>query len=149
MTPKWWGWGEEGRAYQLPDAERFWAYIRARLGPTKGTPRLASLVGIALRPSRLPQGVLSVLARISGDGGVSTDAASRATCSLGKGYKDLVRIRRGHVPNPTDAVVRPHSEEQVIELVDAAAREAIALIPFGGGTSVVGGVEPAGEGPTI
>ena len=149
MTSKWWGWGEEGRTYHLPDAERFWSYIRARLGPTEATPRLDSLDRIDLRPSRLSQGVLSTLARISGNGGVSTDDVERATYSLGKGYKDLVRIRRGHVPNPTDAVVRPHTEEQITELVDVAAREAIAVIPFGGGTSVVGGVEPASEGPTV
>jgi alkyldihydroxyacetonephosphate synthase len=149
MMPKWWGWGEEGRTYHLPDAERFWAYIQARLGSTKSTLRLDSLDRIDLLPSRLPKGVLSVLARISGNGGVSTDDADRATYSLGKGYKDLVRIRRGHVPHPTDAVVRPHTEQQIIELVDVAAREAIAVIPFGGGTSVVGGVEPASEGPTL
>ena len=149
MACKWWGWGEEGRTYHLPDAERFWAYIRARLGDTKGIPRLDSLDGIDLRPSRLPKEALSALARISGDGGVSTDDAGRAAYSIGKGYKDLVRIRRGDVPNPTDAVVRPHTEEQVRELVDLAAREAIAVIPFGGGTSVVGGVEPASAGPTL
>jgi len=149
LTSKWWGWGEEGRTYHLPDAERFWSYIRARLGPTEAAPRLDSLDRIDLRPSRLSQGVLSTLARISGNGGVSTDDVERATYSLGKGYKDLVRIRRGHVPNPTDAVVRPHTEEQITELVDVAAREAIAVIPFGGGTSVVGGVEPASEGPTV
>jgi alkyldihydroxyacetonephosphate synthase len=149
MALKWWGWGEEGRAYHLPDPEHFWAYIEARLGSTKGTPHLDSLDRIDLRPSRLPKGVLPVLARICGNGGVSTDDADRARYSLGKGYKDLVRIRRGHVPNPTDAVVRPHTEEQIMELVDVAAREAIAVIPFGGGTSVVGGVEPASEGPAL
>lgn len=146
MASKWWGWGEEGRTYHLPDPERFWAYIRARLGPTEASPRLESLEGIDLRPSRLPGAVVSSLTRIAGERGVSTEKIDRASFSLGKGYKDLVRIRRGYVPNPTDAVVRPGTEEQVRAVIDLAAREGISVIPFGGGTSVVGGVEPAGEG---
>ncbi len=149
MASKWWGWGEEGKAYHLADPERFWSYIQARLGPTEAGSRLESLEGVQLRPSRLTAAVVSALARIVGEGGVSTESPDRAVRSLGKGYKDLVRIRQGQVPNPTDVVVRPRTEEQVTAVVELAAREGIAVIPFGGGTSVVGGVEPAGEGPAL
>ncbi|GAI83529.1 unnamed protein product, partial [marine sediment metagenome] len=146
MPSKWWGWGEEGKTYHLPDPERFWTYIHGRLGPTDASSRLDSLERVQLRPPRLPAAVMSALARIVGEGGLSTESADRAVRSLGKGYKDLVRIRQGQVPNPTDVVVWPRTEEQVTALVELAAREGIAVIPFGGGTSVVGGVEPAGEG---
>ncbi len=149
MPSKWWGWGEEGKEYHLPDPARFWAYVADRLGPTEASPRLDSLSRVELRPPRLPTTVLSELARIVGNEGVSTENVERAVYSLGKGYKDLVRIRRGQVPNPTDAVVRPETEEQVAAVVKLAAREGVAVIPFGGGTSVVGGVEPLGEGPAI
>ena len=73
---------------------------------------------------------------------MSTDNLDRAVFSLGKGYKDLVRIRRGDVTSPTDAVIRPDTEDQLLEILRVAARRQLAVIPFGGGTSVVGGVEP-------
>jgi alkyldihydroxyacetonephosphate synthase len=146
---KWWGWGEEGKAFPLPDPERFWAQIHTRLGPTETVSRVDSLERVELRPSRLSAAVVSKLAAIVGEGGVSTESPDRALRSLGKGYKDVVRIRRGQVPNPTDAVVWPRTEEQVTAVVELAAREGIAVIPFGGGTSVVGGVEPVGEEPAL
>ena len=146
---KWWGWGQEDESYHLPDPNRFWSYLHERLGDTRPAPRLESLAGVALTPSRLSSGVLSELCRAAGQESVSTEAGDRACFSLGKGYKDLVRIRRGEVPNPTDAVVRPQTEEQVLQVLRIARREGLAIVPFGGGTSVVGGVEPAGERPSI
>src|SRR3990172_1666890 len=149
VRSKWWGWGQEGESYHLADPERFWSYLRDRLGDTDQAPRIESLTGVALTPGRLSQGVVSELGRAVGGESVSTEVADRACFSLGKGYKDLVRIRRGEVPQPTDVVVRPQTEEQVLELLRIAGRERLAVIPFGGGTSVVGGVEPAGERPSI
>ena len=149
MISKWWGWGDAGREYHLPDPQRFWRYLRARLGPTEAGGRIDSLERVHLSPSRLPVATLSALTGIVGQEGLSTESAERVVYSMGKGYKDLVRIRRGQVANPTDAVARPQTEEQVTALVDLAARERIAVIPFGGGTSVVGGVEPAGRGPVL
>ena len=143
MRSKWWGWGREGESYHLPDPERFWSYVRARLGKTEPTERLESPSEIKLSPSGVSDGVVSELSAAVGAQSVSTDAATRAVFSLGKGYKDLIRIRRGEVPNPTDVVVTPGTEEHVLEVLKLARRHGLAVIPFGGGTSVVGGVEPA------
>ena len=143
MRSKWWGWGREGESYHLPDPERFWSYVRARLGRTEPTERLESPSEITVPPSNVGNGVVSELSAIVGAQGVSTNAATRAVFSLGKGYKDLVHIRRGEVPNPTDVVVTPGTEENVLEVLRLARRHGLAVIPFGGGTSVVGGVEPA------
>src|SRR3972149_6655786 len=144
VRSKWWGWGQEGESYHLPNSERFWSYLRDRLGDTDPAPRLESLTNVALTPSRLSQGAVSELCRAVGRESVSTEVTDRVCFSFGKGYKDLVRIRRGEVPQPTDVVVRPQTEEQVLDLLRIAAREQLAVVPFGGGTSVVGGVEPAG-----
>jgi len=149
MRSKWWGWGREGESYHLPDPERFWSYLRARLGDTEQTERLESASAITVAASGVTDGVVSELSRVVGAESVSTDAAARAVFSLGKGYKDLIRIRRGEVPNPTDVVVTPGTEEHVLELLRLARRHELAVIPFGGGTSVVGGVEPAGDRPSI
>ncbi|HJX61363.1 MAG TPA: FAD-binding oxidoreductase, partial [Dehalococcoidia bacterium] len=149
MTMKWWGWGEEGRTFSLPDPERFWGLVSSRLGEPGVSPRLESADAIALPPSRLEGEALAALRRAVGEDAVATDTAQRAVYSLGKGYRDAVRIRRGEVPHPTDAVVRPQTEEQVAAVLAEASRRDIAVVPFGGGTTVVGGVEPTGDRPTI
>lgn len=149
MRSKWWGWGREGESYHLPAPDRFWSYVRSRLGETEPSGRLESAAEIALPPGGLTAGVVSELAGVTGPQSVSTEAAARAVFSLGKGYNDLIRIRRGEVPNPTDAVVTPTTEEQVLEVLRLARRHGLAVIPFGGGTSVVGGVEPAGDRPSV
>src|SRR3989304_6288437 len=149
VRSKWWGWGQEGESYHLADPGRFWSHLRNRLGDTDPAPRLESLTDVALTPSRLSPAVVSELCRAVGQESVSTEVTDRVCFSFGKGYKDIVRIRRGEVPQATEVVVRPQTEEQVLELLRIAAREQVAVVPFGGGTSVVGGVEPAGERPSI
>ena len=66
--------------------------------------------------------------------------------AAGRSYPDLVRLRSGEGLNVPDAVLAPGSADQVKAVLDVAARERVAVVPFGGGTSVVGGVEPIGEG---
>jgi alkyldihydroxyacetonephosphate synthase len=149
MPMKWWGWGEEEESFSLPDPEGFWAYVRRRLGETGESPRIQSLEAVEVRPPRLEGRDLKALRRAAGDGAVVTEPAVRAVHSFGKGYCDLVRLRRGEVPNPTDAVIWPETEEQVAAILDLAAERGIAAIPFGGGTSVVGGLEPAPDRPCI
>jgi alkyldihydroxyacetonephosphate synthase len=146
---KWWGWGREDEAHHIPDPNRFWTYVHDRLGEARPRPRITSLAEFRLRQSRLPETDIAGLRQISGADAVSTDSEDRAFFSLGKGYTDLVRMRRGDITNATDAIVRPGDEQQVLAVMSLAARHRLAVIPFGGGTSVVGGVEPVGEGPTI
>jgi len=149
MPMKWWGWGEEGETFPLPDPEGFWTYVRQRLGETGESPRIDSLEAVDVRPSRLEGRDLEALRRAAGESAVATEPAVRAVHSFGKGYCDVVRLRRGEVSNPTDAVVWPETEEQVAAILDLAAGRGIAVIPFGGGTSVVGGLQPAPDRPCI
>jgi alkyldihydroxyacetonephosphate synthase len=76
-----------------------------------------------------------------GDEWVLQDRLSRVTHAAGKGYPDLVRLRSGAAENAPDAVVVPRADE-IRAVLDACAEESVAVVPFGGGTSVVGGVEP-------
>ena len=72
----------------------------------------------------------------------SSDPHSRVCHGLGKAYRDVVRGFRGQVDNPPDLVARPRDEREVEQILDWCADEGVAAIPYGGGTSVVGGIEP-------
>jgi len=72
---------------------------------------------------------------------VRWDTPARLTHSLGKGYRDLIRVRHGRVPHPVDAVLYPGTPQEVRAILDWAHAQSVAVIPFGGGSSVVGGVE--------
>ena len=65
--------------------------------------------------------------------------------AAGRSYPDLVRLRSGEGLSAPDAVLAPGSAEQVRAVLEVCARERVAVVPFGGGTSVVGGVEPRGR----
>ncbi len=67
---------------------------------------------------------------------------ARASHAYGKGFPDILRGLRGDYPRPPDLVARPQSEAQIAELMAWCVREGLAFIPYGGGSSVVGGVEP-------
>jgi len=149
MATKWWGWGEEQRTFALPAPQQFWAFVRSRLGEPGVGQRIESLAEVVLPPSRLESKALDALRAAAGAESLTVDSADRIVHSLGKGYCDLVRIRRGEIPHATDAVIYPETEEQVAALLAAAAERGIAVVPFGGGTSVVGGVEPLGAKPTV
>jgi alkyldihydroxyacetonephosphate synthase len=72
----------------------------------------------------------------------SADPYDRITHALGKAYRDVVRGFRGEFPSPPDLVAYPESAEDVDAVLSICADAGAAAIPFGGGTSVVGGVEP-------
>lgn len=71
-----------------------------------------------------------------------TDPETRIRHSGGQAIRDLLLRRSGRFPALPDAVLVPDSSRQVAEVIEACDRENVAVIPFGGGTSVVGGVEP-------
>ncbi|HET91816.1 MAG TPA: FAD-binding oxidoreductase, partial [Chloroflexi bacterium] len=105
---------------------------------------------IALRPPRLDDPQLCALRKLLGEEAVRTDTRCRVEHAYGKSYRDLVRIRAGHIPNPPDVVVYPADQSQVVMTLAWAADRDIGVIPFGGGSSVLGGVEPEpGDHPTL
>jgi alkyldihydroxyacetonephosphate synthase len=73
---------------------------------------------------------------------VRTDHSDRVAHAAGKGYPDLVRLRAGEPEGAPDGVLYPNSPEQVRAVLEVCARHSVAVVPFGGGTSVVGGVAP-------
>ena len=72
----------------------------------------------------------------------SSQKEDRASHSYGKSFRDIWRGAHGIFSNPPDYVAYPKNEEDIMQLFQFAMKEKVALIPFGGGSSVVGGVEP-------
>lgn len=73
---------------------------------------------------------------------VSSTPYDRLTHALGKSFGDVVRMRLRHVPHPPDLVAFPRNRQDVADLIDWAARSNMAVVPFGAGSSVAGGIEP-------
>ncbi len=149
---RWWGWGTLDQTYSLENRPRLWPTLRQWLALPEDishTPPVL-LEDIDLRPPRLNDADLAALRKVAGEDAVRVDRLSRVEHAFGKSYRDLVRVRAGVVPNPPDAVVYPSDESQVAALLAWAADRDVAVVPFGGGSSVLGGVEPEpGPRPVI
>lgn len=147
---RWYGWGDATKTYSLEHRPGAWSYLRAVLDlrGDQGFPA-CYLDSIELRAPRLADAQLSRLQALVGADAVKTDKRTRVLHSYGKSCRDLVRLRAGEIPNPPDAVVYPADEDQVARVVRLCVQEGIALVPFGGGSSVVGGVEPLDERITV
>lgn len=79
----------------------------------------------------------------------STDPLDRAAHAHGKAFRDVVRNLHAEFPHTPDAVLRPRTEADVVDVLDWASGETVAVVPYGGGSSVVGGVEPRFDGPSV
>jgi alkyldihydroxyacetonephosphate synthase len=95
---------------------------------------------VPLERVRLPEPRVAVPARMAAI--CSQQPHDRAVHAHGMAYRDLIRAFRGQFDHVPDVVARPGDEQDVTELLSWCEAAGLALIPFGGGTSVTGGVEP-------
>src|SRR5436305_10010916 len=131
----WWGWGWEDEALSPPQVSALGDAVAARLGLSDLVARPApSLASLDLPPSRLTPP--STLAEIC-----SSDVESRAAHTYGKSYRDVVRAFSGELEHPPDVVARPRDEADVMDVLHWCADTKAAAVPYGAGSSVVGGVE--------
>jgi alkyldihydroxyacetonephosphate synthase len=138
---KHWGWGEPGAGPGLP--EHAPALLREWLGVSGAVvSRPAALDDVRVPPSRAPDALREALAGITGAAHVRDDHAARVLRAAGKSYLDLLALRAGALDAAPDLVVAPGSHAEVLAVLAACADAGAAVIPFGGGTSVVGGVAP-------
>jgi alkyldihydroxyacetonephosphate synthase len=133
----WWGWGDPTRRTEL-DATAL-DVLRERIGELEPWPLAGGPEGFELPAARdLPQAVVDAV----GTAAVFTSREDRLRHAHGSGYVDLARLRSGRLADAPDAVLVPADAAAVGRLIDACAAHGVAVVPFGGGTSVVGGVEP-------
>jgi alkyldihydroxyacetonephosphate synthase len=134
---KHWGWGFEDQQPPPEEVSAAAAGIRSHLGfEPLDAEEPVPLSAVELPAPRLePPAALAVLC--------STDPHDRATHAYGRSYRDVVRAFRGVFEHPPDVVAHPADEDDLRRLLEWCADAGAAAIPYGGGTSVVGGVEPA------
>jgi alkyldihydroxyacetonephosphate synthase len=133
---KHWGWGYDDQQPSSDQVEGIARAVTDRLGfEVDEIEEPVPLDAVELAASRLrpPKPLAAIF---------SDDPYDRIAHSLGKAYRDVVRGFRGEFPSPPDLVAYPESAEDVDVVLNFCADEKAAAIPFGGGTSVVGGVEP-------
>jgi alkyldihydroxyacetonephosphate synthase len=134
----WWGWGDAAQVPALSDA--VWELLRAGLGVQRPKPAPRSMP--VLGPTRIDRVVAASLAAVVGRDHVLGDDEPRLRRTRGKSTPDLLRIRAGDASDAPDLVVLPGDHDEVLELLRVSARHRLAVVPFGGGTSVVGGLAP-------
>ncbi len=128
-----WGWGYASEALDKTELERV-THLAAGLGAATKPGAVPELGDFELAKPRVgvPEALSSIL---------SATPYDRITHGYGKSFADLVRMQMREMPNPPDWVAFPRCEDDVGALIDFAENCGAALIPFGGGTSVCGGVE--------
>ncbi|MFE9480131.1 FAD-binding oxidoreductase [Streptomyces spororaveus] len=134
-TRSWWGWGWTDAHPDDAECAAMGALLPGTLDRPLPVPRVRDLAIAA--PAAEPPGSLAHL--------VSTDPGDRAAHAMGKAYRDVVRALRGRPGRVPDLVARPTDDRGVADLLDWAGERQVAVVPFGGGSSVSGGVEYRGD----
>lgn len=138
---RWNGWGTAGHSDQFVNSAPLWAFLEEELksGPLPHTPA-RTLAESTLASSSLAFGDLSPFQEAGCDIGLTPE--DRAFHARGDSYRDLLDLRAGHLDPAPDAIVYPKSAEACQRAIELADKAGLAVVPFGGGTSVVGGVTP-------
>lgn len=130
-----WAWGMEADEPSLQAKQE----AARRLSITYGVPLeiipTPNSNDLDLRPSRIkPPKSLDTIC--------TTDSHERASHTYGRNYEDRIRAFNLDFPNPTDIVAYPRDEDDIESLLNWCSTYGYVAIPYGGGSSVVGGVEP-------
>ncbi len=135
-TRNFWGWGVEESAFGDDQIKQLANLISMQFGKLDLQPAAPPKLGDLM----LPTGRLKAPDSLAGI--FSDETRDRASHTYGKAFRDVVRGLRGDFHCAPDLVARPGSEQELVDVLDWADSAGAAVIPYGGGSSVVGGVEP-------
>jgi alkyldihydroxyacetonephosphate synthase len=141
---KWWGWGLDGVAFTHEDKPELRGFIQEHLDLDVAQSNTAPLGfdELDLPDPVLPDALREALTAAVGEAHLSVEPLDRVVHARGKSIRDLIRQRRGDLPRIPDVVVRPADEDEVTAVLRAALEADAVLIPFGGGSSISGSLEP-------
>ncbi|MCP9970448.1 FAD-binding oxidoreductase [Actinomadura madurae] len=142
MVRSWWGWGSVEDAVRGAELDALLSRVRALTSGelTGHEPPGIGELGLPDPRVRAPDALAGLC---------SADPEDRAAHAHGKAFRDVVRNLHGDLRHVPDLVARPRDERDVVDLLDWCGGAGIAVIPYGGGSSVVGGVEPRFDGPAV
>lgn len=144
---RWNGWGWAARRDATAERDEPWAWLAGELGmPALLATPARPIEEVSLPPSQLDPETRSRLVGMLGEDRVREDRYERLFHAMGRSYHDLLMLRAGRPPDAPDAVLYPRGTDEVLTLLELAARRNIAVTPFGGGTSVVAGANAARGG---
>ncbi|MFJ3233932.1 FAD-binding oxidoreductase [Streptomyces sp. NPDC086787] len=131
----WWGWGTLDKALSDAECTALGQLVPGAADTPLPVPDVSALTLPKVRVE--PPAALAPV--------MSSAPRDRASHTYGKAYRDVVRALRGDFAAAPDQVARPRTEQQVTEVLDWAAEAGVAVVPYGAGSSVVGGVEYRGR----
>jgi alkyldihydroxyacetonephosphate synthase len=138
---RWDGWGWAAHRDALGSREEVWSWLARQLGmPSLLATPSQRLEDVALAPSRLAAHDRAQFVALLGAERAREDRDARACHARGKSYHDLLHLRAGLLSTAPDIVLYPRASDEVLAILHIAQQSLIAIVPFGGGTSVVGGV---------
>jgi alkyldihydroxyacetonephosphate synthase len=132
-------WGVPLKPVEVNEATQ--AFMLAEIGKTTATSKIADLSTLLPAASRLSPKDCQAIITVVGAGHFSVDPADRLTHTAGCSLSDYLRMRASGAESGPEAIVRPTATEQVLKLLALCSERGINVVPFGGGTSVVGGLE--------
>ncbi|MFD6325769.1 FAD-binding oxidoreductase [Streptomyces sp. NPDC058442] len=148
MDMLWSGWGDPARATPLPDTVI--GLLRDLLGVEPCAAEPVALGEVAVPEPRLASAAHRALVEaLGGEDQVRTDPETRIRHTRGKSTPDLLRIRHGDVTDIPAAVLFPADHDEVLAVLRVCAEQCLPVVPFGGGTSVVGGLAPVRQGTFV
>ena len=138
---KWWGWGEIGKTFPRSTLQKILKLLPKDWIKNCDT-HFRNENAIDLPDIKLALGDQNKLKEIVGEKNFFTDKKTRLCHSFGKSYTDLIQANENKITHAPDAVLFPENEVIVHEIIAYAHFQNICVVPFGGGTSVLGGVNP-------
>jgi alkyldihydroxyacetonephosphate synthase len=136
---RWWGWGEDGHDGPLSGGAE--ALLSEELGMGEERHEPPALEALVLPPATLGEAARAALTAVVGEAHLREDHEARVRHAVGRSYPDLVRLRSGVLDAAPDAVLAPADAAEVAAVLAVCGEHDLAVVPFGGGSSVVGGVE--------
>ena len=144
---KWWGWGYEDVTFDDSTKPELWPYLKRELGVGEiRWDKPVAFEEVTLPEQKNNEAFLAAIQAGLGDGQIVDDKKSRLVHAAGKSFRDLWLMRHGQVQFAPDCVVYPDTEEDVALVVRAAHEHGVVLVPFGGGSNIVGCLVPSDRG---
>ncbi|WP_297740707.1 FAD-binding oxidoreductase [uncultured Tessaracoccus sp.] len=140
---KWWGWGEEHLGYSDEGRPKFRSFVKKMVGLDiyDATPAKPDFSSLDVPAPLIDDALREKLRNIVGEKYLHDDDETRVVHCYGKGVRDLMRIRRGDLGRIPDVVLYPADEDEILQIMDTVVDADAVLIPFGGGSNIVGALE--------